>query len=245
MNFIIFDSDSVKRQEAYRKRLTSIATERIQSELSVKLAERNLTATKFQALLFAVSAVLSDRGIAPQWQNLADLCSTKEQYKVLDGLKPLIDLYWLSVAYPKHKTKNKRWQSLFANGFTFELANSIVKRQLHWARKTLELDTTVFQQLGCLRFVRSDARKKRAAARKKWETAYKKALNEFKKGRHMTAEEFAEQRAYIRICYELAEGSPTNAAILIKQMTGKTIDKANINRTAKAIGIAHRYRVSP
>jgi len=47
-----------------------------------------------------------------------------------------MDLYWLSLTFPKHKTLNRRWQGIFTNGFSMDLALSISERQLHTAKKS-------------------------------------------------------------------------------------------------------------
>jgi hypothetical protein len=196
----------------------------------------------FRILLFCVSKALSVHGIAPRWQGLQDACQTQEQLKALTADAPVIDLFWLPLSFPKHKTKNQRWQKLFSDGFDLELALSISARQITTARKIRDdLDLTRFQQIGCIHFLRKSKYQTEGeksalsflqSAEIRSQNAYKREIKRSATLLQVTSK-VASQRALICLCWELAEESPTDTATIYKWMTGLTINKANIARTIK------------
>lgn len=187
----------------------------------------------FRLYLFGLSRALSNHGIAPRWQGLLAACGSDEQDKALRTDAHLIDLYWLSLNFPKHKAPNKRWRAIFEHGFDLELGLSIGERQLHTARKTAqELDLSPFQQIGCIHFCRRSTNDKLISAKKRSETTFKRekaraaAIPQIK-------EETAHYRAQIQQCWLLADESPTKAATIHRWMTGRKTDRATIKRTVK------------
>ncbi|PPD44897.1 MAG: hypothetical protein CTY16_11075 [Methylobacter sp.] len=198
--------------------------------------------SKFRLLLFCLSKALSIRGIAPRWQDLEDACVTPEQTEALTVDAPVIDLFWLTQAFPKHKAINQRWQALFTDGFNIELAVSIAERQINTARKVkADLNLTRFQQIGCVHFLSKSEYKTDGkpstlsiikASKKRYRNAYNREIARIPTMPQVTVQ-IARQRALIYQCWLLAEQSPTKAATIFKWMTGTTQDKANIARTVK------------
>jgi len=185
----------------------------------------------FRLFIFGASKALSNHGIAPRWQGLWGACDTDEQVKALRADAHLIDLYWLSITFPKHRPPNKRWRALFERGFDLELALSIGERQLHTTRKTAqELDLSPFQQLGCIHFCQQAAKRKIAPTYDRAETAFKREIARAATIPQIT-EETARYRAQIWQCWLLADESPTKTAMIYKWMTGCNTDRATVKRT--------------
>ena len=196
----------------------------------------------FRIRLFCISKALSVHGIAPRWQGLQDACQSPEQCEALLADMPIIDLFWLAHSFPKHKPKNKRWQGLFTNGFSLELALTISSRQITTARKIRDnLVLTRLQQIGCIHFLRkskfiTEGEKSTLSFLKHAEIKSQKAC-ERELERSVTllqvTDEIAHLRARIYLCWLLADESPTDAAMVYKWMTGLDMDKANLARTIK------------
>ena len=197
---------------------------------------------KFRTVLFCSSKALSAQGIAPRWQGLQDACKTTEQCEALAADAPVIDLFWLAHSFPKHITKNQRWQKLFTDGFDLELALSISARQITTARKIRDnLALTRLQQIGCIHFLRkskfvTEGGKSTLSFLKsseiKSQRAYEREIERSSTLLQVT-DEIAHQRALIYLCWLLADGSPTDAAMVYKWMTGVDMNKANLARTIK------------
>jgi hypothetical protein len=186
---------------------------------------------RFRLFMFGASKALSNHGIAPRWQGLWDACDTDEQIKALRADAHLIDSYWLSITFPKHKTPNKRWRAIFEYGFDLELALGIGERQLHTARKTAhELDLSPFQQLGCIHFCQQATKHKIASTHNRAETAFRREISRAATLPQIT-EETARYRSQIWQCWLLADESPTRAAMIYKWMTGRHTDRATVKRT--------------
>lgn len=194
------------------------------------------TLEKFRLSVFGVSKILSDKGIAPRWQGILEAGVTNDQEAAIKADTHLYDLYWLSVTFPKHKTINKRWQSIFTHGFDFELALSIGERQIHTARKVQhELNLSTHQQLGCIHFYRQgrgSPKERLRAAEERAKTAYNREIRRIASTPQLS-EEIAEERAFISQCWLLGDESPTRAAEIYKWMSGKDKDKSTIKRTAE------------
>jgi hypothetical protein len=202
---------------------------------------------KFRVLLFSISKALSNHGIAPRWQGLEPACKTEDQLSALVEDSAIIDLFWLSITFPKHQAVNQRWQSMFTNGFGLELATCIGERQMNPCKKIRhELKLSRFQQIGCLTFLRkakypvegkSSALSHLETAQKRSQTHHERELRRSDTVYQVTPK-VAAYRALIWECYVLADSSPTNAAKVYKWQTGKNIDKANIARTIKRIKLS-------
>ncbi|WP_432745405.1 hypothetical protein ABXJ76_06780 [Methylobacter sp. G7] len=216
-------------------------------KLRSKLAEAHILLTdlnKFRVFVFCTSKALSNYGIAPRWQNLQNACKTEKQQSALVEDEPIIDAYWLALTFPKHKTINQRWQSIFTDGFGMELAVSIGERQITTAKKIRhDFELSRFQQIGCLNFLRKakypvegklSAMSLLQSAQKSSQVRHERELRRSDTVYQVTPK-VATYRALIWECYMLAEKSPTNAARIYKWMTGVETNRANVNRTIKRI----------
>lgn len=223
-------------------KIKGLSVEKLKEAL--KKAHQLKTLNDYRLFVFSVSKTLSDRGIAPRWQGLQKSAESEDQHAALIEDAAIIDLYWLSSTFPKHTTRNQRWQSLFKDGFTLGLALCVSERQMTTAKKIRhELNLSRFQQLGCIHFItktkypvygKPSALSFLKSAKKRSETIYKREMR-----RAVTMpqinEEVARKRALVYICWMLAEQSPTNAAKLYGWMGDSKTDKATMARTIKRI----------
>jgi len=188
----------------------------------------------FRLLVFAISKALSNHGIAPRWQGLYAACLTAEQEQAIRQDAPLMDLYWLSLTFPKHKTLNRRWQGIFTNGFSMDLALSISERQLNTAKKVeSHLDLSIYQQLGCIHFYRQGEVSVKTLLKKAKEKSNTALKREQKRSTYtpQITPEIAKERGLVFQCWLLSEKSATRAAVIYQWMTGNKKDRANIVRT--------------
>jgi len=196
-----------------------------------------LSNERFQYILFAKSAELSKRGIAPQWQGLAESCFTDDHLDSFDALKPVIDLFWLVAEYPKHRCGNGRWNKLWDEGFDMGLAISIDDRKKKNAAKVIELELSIPQQMGCLRFQRSEAKvalKRLKDNINKHQKRRQEELSARKVSNGAPAEDIAAQQAVILACAKATGGDgPTATAQLYRQITGGVLDRRNVARAVK------------
>ncbi len=226
--------------ESIDGKLNSLSVEQLKTMLSKVSSIKELN--KFRLALFSASKALSNHGIAPRWQGLKAACETDEQYEALTEDAPIIDLYWLSVTFPKHKTINQRWQSIFTSGFDIELALGIGERQITTSKKIRqELNLSRFQQVGCIHFL---GRNKDSVAGQLSAQSFLKSTQERAQTRqereikrsdtvYQVTEKIAAYRALIYKSWLLADKSPTNAAKVYKWMTGLETNRGNVARTVK------------
>jgi hypothetical protein len=229
-----------KHIEKVDQKFKDYPVDKLKQALLVIHKKENLSV--FRLCLFSISKALSLHGIAPRWQGLEDACVTDDQLNALTIDAPIIDLFWLALTFPKHKTINKRWQSIFTNGFGLELALSILDRQIHTAKKIrCNLNLTRFEQIGCLHFLTKSQFKTNGdlstltfieAAKKRSRTAYNREIERCDTMLQMSPE-IAHKRHMIYLSWLLSEESPTKATKVYKWMTGMNQDRANIARTIK------------
>lgn len=194
--------------------------------------------TLFRLTLFSISKALSNYGIAPRWQGLRAACIYEDQRAALAEDAPIMDVYWLALEFPKHKTINQRWQSIFINGFDIELAISIGERQLNTEKKIKAMNLSRVQQLGCIHFIKKaktlmngklPALSFIKASNKRAESALRREVERSLTVKQIKPED-AQQRALIKQCWFLSEQSPTGAARIYTWMTGAKMDKGRIYR---------------
>jgi hypothetical protein len=240
-NVFLLESGQVKTQKI-DDHIKGDSIEKLQ--LRLKRANEVDTLLKFRLYVFGISKALSNRGIAPRWQGLDKACKTDDQHTALIEDAPIIDAYWLALTFPKHKSINQRWQSLFTNGFDMELAVSISERRITEARKVRhDLNLSRLQQIGCIHFLRKSKFKTegKLSALSQLESA--KSGSQTKQEReirrsdttYQVTPKIAAYRALIWECYILADKSPTDTAKVYKWMTGIDTNRANVARTIKRI----------
>lgn len=192
----------------------------------------------FRYRLLAVSMTLSDRGIAPYFQNLDKALQTEDQSTALDEIDNiLIDLYWLSATFPKHRIKdNGRWNGLFVDGFNIAIASGISDRVMTTSKRRRIIDLSKYQQYGCIALIDTDTKKGRAKFRERsWSVLQKQKI---KIGvEPQITEERALYRSRIWLSAKFADCSPQRTADAYKWMTGNTINRANANRAMKKLNL--------
>lgn len=240
---VFLSNDGQSKTETIDSKLKDLSIEQLRSKLIKAQSITNLN--NFRLAVFSISKALSNYGIAPRWQGIEGAYKAGGQSEALAEDAPIIDLYWLSVTFPKHEATNQRWQSIFTNGFDISLALGIGERKQTTAKKTrYELKLSRFQQIGCIHFIgkspypttagqlsalsfltstqkRGQAKQDREAKRS--ETVYQVTAN------------IAAYRALVYKSWLLANKSPTNAAKVYKWMTGLETNRGNVARTIKRI----------
>ena len=178
---------------------------------------------KFRITLMAISFELANRGIAPRWQGVLGCAANEQQYKIITPSRRsdsiIIDLYWLSKEFPRHRPINARWSELFALGFDMKLAVSIADRQMNRCRKVVEIATTPYQELGCIALYTNASKTLRKQAIKKASDRRLRAVTHCNK---KSAEDVNQDKKKIIFCAKLANCSPSKTADVFRWMTGET-----------------------
>ncbi len=234
----VFNPDDPNKARLLAKieaKLVGFKPDKLKQALDIICAKSEKSDQKdFRLLVFAISKALSNHGIAPRWQGLYAACLTLEQEKAIRQDAPLMDLYWLSLTFPKHKTLNRRWQGIFTNGFSMDLALSISERQLNTAKKVeSHLDLSIYQQLGCIHFYKQGEVSVKTLLKKAKEKSNTALKREQKRSTYtpQITPEIAKERGLVFQCWLLSEKSATRAAVIYQWMTGNKKDRANITRT--------------
>lgn len=220
---------------ALKKRYDRQTTEELKSDL-LTLGAQTAKLSEFRYRLLAVSMSLSDRGIAPRWQGIFDASHVAEQHRSRkhDGI--VIDLYWLSKEFPKHKTSIRRWQPIFTNKFDITLASSIAGRKKKLSFIVSNLSLSVFKQLGCIVLTGNGAKSLRDRSYRARE-GMRERKNQTTQANTLSNEEILSYRALVVYCAKMADCKPTKTAQVYKWMTGDIRSRQVMAQSIKRLSI--------
>jgi len=185
-----------------------------------------------QLAMLAISTLLSDKGIAPQWQ-----ATDNEK---TGWYLTMADLYWLHKTFKKHKCGDsklgtKAWGDLFGKSeFNYDLAFKITRRNMNQAKKVMNLSLSIGQQCGCITMLRDESKDRLKRGKK-----YKEKLSEKHRTKavsnKMTIKEIRNYHLEVYYCFGVANKSPSLTASMYGWKTGKTLNKSNVKRTINTI----------
>jgi hypothetical protein len=192
------------------------------------------TIHQYRLLILSISFELSDRGIAPRWQGIIESASNNEQFKVISPTRYsdaiIIDLYWLTREFNKHRTGNKKWNGLFINGFNLQLAASIASRRQNLCVKINAMNLSVYQEIGCIALYSNKSKKIRQAANR---ASVDNRIKVSKYSNNKSSEEITSHRRLIIKCAKLADCSPQKTASIYKWITGEVMSRQNASKLIK------------
>jgi len=218
-----------------RKRHSSLDTVEIQAEVSflARKHRHNVNEgklSKFRHLAVALSMTLSDRGIAPRFQNMFSAYEDLERGDALKYDGVVMDLYFLSKEFPTHKPALERWCPVFGKPTDIPLMASIADRQKKVSFKIENLNLSTFQQQACAVLHGNPAKLARKRAHRA-RTNFKDRKTTPTCRNKTNAYIMNDYHADILYCAKLVNCSPTKTAQIYKWMSGVNKSTNSIART--------------